>query len=139
MAPNEGDGQENQQAGQPYGDLIEHFAAANVIEKFRALGYEFTRSSRNMVIEDKNRRSLAEVDIFLENGDFVMAMEVKTNLGSADVAEHLHRMDVLRAGADSRGDKRKYLGAVAAAIAGRGSGNRRLPAVSMCWNSRATM
>jgi hypothetical protein len=102
------------------GDLIEHFAAANVIEKFRALGYEFTRSSRNITIEDKNRRSLAEVDIFLEDGEFVMAVEVKTNLVPVDVTEHLHRMDVLRTDADRRGDKRKYLGAIAAALAGEG-------------------
>ncbi|MDR1785349.1 MAG: hypothetical protein LBR23_02620 [Spirochaetaceae bacterium] len=106
--------------GNRIGDLIEIFAAANVIEKFRALGYEFTRSSRNITIEDKNRRSLAEVDIFLENGDFVMALEVKTNLVGADVTEHLHRMDVLRSDADRRGDKRKFLGAIAAAIAGKG-------------------
>jgi hypothetical protein len=106
--------------GSRIGDLIEHFAAANVIEKFRALGFEFTRSSRNIVIEGKNRRSLAEVDIFLENGDSAMALEVKTNLTAADVTEHLHRMDILRADADSRGDKRKYLGGIAAALAGKG-------------------
>jgi hypothetical protein len=105
--------------GSRIGDLIEHFAAANVIEKFQDLGYEFTRASRNITIEDKNRRSLAEVDIFLENGDSVMAVEVKTNLAAADVTEHLHRMDVLRSDADSRGDKRKYLGAIAAALAGK--------------------
>jgi hypothetical protein len=106
--------------GNRIGDLIELFAAANVIEKFRALGYEFTQASQNMKIQDKNHNDLAEVDIFLENGDFVMALEVKTNLVSADITEHLNRMDVLRTYADSRGDKRKFLGAIAAALAGKG-------------------
>jgi len=100
------------------GDLIEHFAAANVLEKFHALGCTFNQASQNFKIKDKNRQDLAEVDIFLENGDFVMAVEVKTTLTPVDVTEHLRRMEVLRAHADSRGDKRKILGAIAAALAG---------------------
>ncbi|MDR1787412.1 MAG: hypothetical protein LBR16_03055, partial [Treponema sp.] len=40
--------------GNRIGDLIELFAAANVIEKFQAMGFEFTQASQNMKIQDKN-------------------------------------------------------------------------------------
>ncbi|MDR1787477.1 MAG: hypothetical protein LBR16_03395, partial [Treponema sp.] len=40
--------------GNRIGDLIELFAAANVIEKFQALGFEFTQASQNMKIQDKS-------------------------------------------------------------------------------------
>jgi uncharacterized protein (UPF0335 family) len=106
--------------GNRIGDLIQVFTAANILEKFQALGFEVSQLSQNMRIQDQDRHDLAEVDIFLENGDSVIAVEVKTNLVPVDVAEHLHRMDVLRTHANSRGDSRKYLGAIAAAVASEG-------------------
>jgi hypothetical protein len=107
--------------GNRIGDLIEHFAAGNILGKFRDLGFTFNLISRNMIIEDGSRRSLAEVDLYLENGEDIMIVEVKTNLTRYDVDEHLARMDKLRSWADSRGDRRNYLGAIAAAFAGEGA------------------
>jgi hypothetical protein len=57
------------------------------------------------------------VDLLLENGDAVLAVEVKTHLTSADVREHLRRMEKLRVYADGHGDGRKFLGAAAGAVA----------------------
>jgi hypothetical protein len=57
------------------------------------------------------------VDLLLENGDTVLAVEVKTTLTSADVRDHLERMGKLRRYADEHQDRRKLLGAVAGAIA----------------------
>jgi hypothetical protein len=102
--------------GSRIGDLIEHFAASNILEKFRELGYAFTCASRNNDYQDENGRYLAEVDIRLENGKYVMIVEVKTLLSRDDVKEHIKRMEALRKYLSKRGDTREYLGAVAAAL-----------------------
>jgi SPX domain protein involved in polyphosphate accumulation len=46
--------------GNRIGELIEHFAASNLLEKFEELGFEFTVISRNYVIKDK-RKYLAAI------------------------------------------------------------------------------
>ena len=52
----------------------------------------------------------------LENGDIVIAVEVKSKPDQDDVKEHVRRMEILRQVADLRGDNRKYRGAIAGAI-----------------------
>jgi enamine deaminase RidA (YjgF/YER057c/UK114 family) len=98
------------------GDVMEHFMSPKLHEKFEALNFNFNRSSRNHEIKDQNKKRLAEVDVFLENGEYAMAVEVKTRLTSRDVKDHVKRMEILRKVADAHGDKRKYLGAVAGAV-----------------------
>jgi hypothetical protein len=66
------------------------------------------------VYKDLNDNALAEVDVFVENGDYALVVEAKTTPDKSDVEEHEHRMEVLRRYADERGDKRKYIGAIAA-------------------------
>jgi hypothetical protein len=97
------------------GALIEEVYSAQLWEKFDALGYEFTRGSRGMKFREKNRL-LAEVDIFLENGDYAMPVEVKTQLTTGDVDKHLARMVKIREYLDHRNDKRKLVGALAGGI-----------------------
>ena len=55
-------------------------------------------------------------DITLENGDKVMIVEVKSKPTTEDINEHVERMQKLRAWADFRDDKRKFLGAIAGTI-----------------------
>jgi predicted AAA+ superfamily ATPase len=98
------------------GELIEHIVLPNIIEKFNALGYVFTREGPSVDIVTSQGRSLTEVDIMLENGDYVLAVEVKTKPKVEDVQDHVTRMEILRRYADEHQDKRKYLGAVAGAI-----------------------
>jgi hypothetical protein len=57
-----------------------------------------------------------EVDALLENGDKVMAVEIKTKPNTQDIDEHVERMEKLRRYADLHGDKRVYLGAVAGVV-----------------------
>ena len=103
--------------GNRFGELAEHLVTPGIVEKFNDLGYEFTRHSRDTEFKDpKTGRNVAEVDIFLENGDIVIAVEVKTNLRTEDVNNHISRMEVLRRLADARSDSRTYRGAVAGAI-----------------------
>jgi hypothetical protein len=57
-----------------------------------------------------------EIDLFLENGDCAVAVEVKANLKTDDVSDHMNRMEKLRVYADARKDARKFYGAVAGAV-----------------------
>jgi hypothetical protein len=102
--------------GSRIGDLIEHLTASNILEEFQKLNYDFTRISRNTRIRDENNRILAEIDIFLENGSYVMAVEVKSLLTLTDVKDHIKRMETLRRYGDIHKDGRKYVSSVAGAL-----------------------
>jgi enamine deaminase RidA (YjgF/YER057c/UK114 family) len=102
------------QLGSRLGDVVEWLMTPNLHSKFRELGYTFNSTCRNKEFRDEQRRVLAEVDAFLENGIYAMAVEVKTNLGADDIKDHVERMETIRCYADAHGDKRKFLGAVAA-------------------------
>jgi hypothetical protein len=102
------------------GALIEEVYSARLWEKFDALGYEFTRGSRGMKFR-KDGRLLAEVDILLENGDYAMPVEVKTQLTTGDVDKHLARIARIREYLDSRADTRKLVGAIAGGLVPHGA------------------
>ncbi|MDR2745990.1 MAG: hypothetical protein LBB77_00960 [Treponema sp.] len=103
--------------GSRIGDLVEELIVPNILEKFNALGYIFGKVAPNVRYSNSKGLFIAEVDILLENGDTVLAVEVKTNLTNSDVRDHLRRMEKLRRYADEHQDRRKLLGAVAGVIA----------------------
>jgi hypothetical protein len=102
--------------GKKFGSMVEHMVVPNLVEKFNALGFNFTKYGPNIAISDRSKNIAAEVDIFLENGDCAIAVEVKAQLKTNDVKEHVERMKTLRRYADARQDTRKFYGAVAGAI-----------------------
>jgi hypothetical protein len=104
--------------GNRFGEMVEYMVVPNLAAKFRELGFTFERSRQNTIIRDQESRIIAEIDVFLENGDRTMVVETKVKPSSADINDHLERMEKLRRYADSRNDKRKYLGAVAGAVFG---------------------
>jgi hypothetical protein len=96
------------------GKLFEDMFSANVWNKFNAYGYDFTKGSQ---MRFKERGViLAEVDIFLENGEYAMAIEVKSTLTNEWIDDHLERMDKVREYMDEHNDKRVLVGAVGGAI-----------------------
>jgi hypothetical protein len=102
--------------GSPQQDLIKLVVLPNIGEEFYPLGYGFTRIGANVDYSTPQGKSLTEVDIMLENGDYVLAVDVGTKPKVENVREHIKRMEILRRYADEHQDKRKYLGAVAGAI-----------------------
>jgi len=100
--------------GNRFGELAEHLVAPSIKEKFNALHFNFDTVSQNIEIDEG--RSFTEVDILLENGDIVIAVEVKAKPLERDVDDHVSRMEILRRRADARNDKRKFQGAIAGAI-----------------------
>jgi hypothetical protein len=99
-----------------FGELAEHLVAPNIKEKFNALGYHFEGIGGNQKIEDAQGRILAEIDILLENDDFIIAVEVKSKPKNADIDNFAKRLDILRKFKDKHKDKRKIRGAIAGAV-----------------------
>jgi hypothetical protein len=103
--------------GNRFGELVEHLVAPNISEKFNKLGFCFTKTAMDVEIKTPgNPQNNTEVDILLENGDIVVAVEVKSKPNDSDVNDHVQRMEILRRHADDKQDKRRYQGAIAGAV-----------------------
>jgi hypothetical protein len=101
--------------GNKLGSVVEHMIIPDIEKKFNKMGYTFENVSTNLKMKDPSGNTYAEVDIILENGDYVMLIEVKTDLKSEHIKEHIKRMETIRSRGRKWGDK-KLLGAVSAAI-----------------------
>ncbi|MDR2181726.1 MAG: hypothetical protein LBN92_03495 [Treponema sp.] len=101
--------------GNRFGDMIEHMILPNLVAKFGELGFTFTKANRT-AIQDREHKLFMEVDALLENGDRVMAVEIKSKPGIDNIDDHVERMEKLRVYADLHNDKRIYLGAVAGVV-----------------------
>jgi hypothetical protein len=99
-----------------FGEIVEYMVAPNLREKFRDLGLKFHQANPNAVFYDDNNNTLFEVDVFLQNGDKAMLVEVKTALTTDDIKDHIVRLEKMRIYADLHGDKRAFLGAVAGIV-----------------------
>jgi hypothetical protein len=102
--------------GNRFGELAEHLVTPNIVEKFRNLGYAFTKAGPDVEFFSRDGKTLTEVDVWLENGEFALAAEIKAHLREQDVDRHIKRMEILRRYFDERGDTRKLLGAAAGAV-----------------------
>ena len=102
--------------GNRFGEMVEHMVLPNLIAKFKELGFVFTKATSGRVIEDLNRKHLAEVDIVLEDGDKTMIVEVKSKPGVEDIKEHIKRMEKIRINSGTIEKNHKYLGAVAGIV-----------------------
>jgi hypothetical protein len=99
------------------GSLVEHIMTPNLPRKFKQFGFSFERIT---TVKWAAEGSIyAEIDGLLENGAQAMVVEVKTTLREKDIDDHLIRMEKVRAYADDHGDKRQFLGAIAATITSR--------------------
>jgi Holliday junction resolvase-like predicted endonuclease len=99
-----------------FGELAEHLVAPNIKEKFNALGYHFKGIAENQRITNEQEQTIAEIDILLENSDYIVAVEVKSRPKNADIDNFARRLDVLRKYKDETHDKRRIRGAIAGAV-----------------------
>jgi hypothetical protein len=99
-----------------FGEVVEYMIVPSLVAKFRELGFEFTKAHRDTEIVDREHDLILEVDALLENGDKVMAVEIKTKPNIGDIHDHIERMEKLRVYADLHHDKRVYLGAMAGVV-----------------------
>ena len=102
--------------GSRIGDIVENMVGGNIVDKFQNFDYEITQCSRRSVFKNNKLGISGQVDLFLENGEVAILIEVKTTLETADVRQHIERLEKYRRYADAKGDKRRFIGAVAGAV-----------------------
>ena len=98
------------------GEIAEYMVAPKLKEKFNELGMDFQKTHRNSKYSDRQNNIFMEIDVMLENDDMAMLVEIKTNLLSDHLDAHIERLKKMRKFADSHGDKRAFLGAVAGVV-----------------------
>ena len=99
-----------------FGEVVEYMIAPNLQEKFNEFGYDFQEASTRHKVRDKKNDIKFEIDVFLQNGDTAMLVEIKADLTISDINKHIARLEKMRRYADLRGDKRRFLGAVAGIV-----------------------
>jgi len=102
--------------GSRIGEIIENMVGGNIVEQFQALNIAIKSHSRYKTFGTGGINESGEIDVFLENGDLVILMEVKTRLTNGDIREHIERIKKYRR---YGGEKRRILGAVAGAVASK--------------------
>ncbi len=104
--------------GSRIGEIVENMIGGDIVAQFRALGYAVSAYYRNMIFGVAGTNESGEIDLILQDGDIAILIEVKTSLKTADVVEHIERLEKYRRYIDEHGDvdKRRYVGAVAGAV-----------------------
>ncbi|MDR0221600.1 MAG: hypothetical protein LBI54_09385 [Lachnospiraceae bacterium] len=95
-----------------FGRFVESMFTADLCSKFQELGYEFTRQFFNTRYTESGKK-IAEVDATLENGEYILLVEVKTEMRLEFVNYHLERIEKIRQYMDNHNDHRKIIGAIA--------------------------
>jgi len=96
------------------GKWAEALMNAMLWEKFSDLGYDFTQGGPRVIKIGK--RVIAQIDMLLENGDYAMPVEIKSDVRKEDIDEHLERIEKVRAYFDGKGDNRILVGAIAGMV-----------------------
>ena len=99
-----------------FGEVVEYMIAPNLQDKLYDMGLDFQTVSSNFKANDHKNNIHFQVDVFLQNGDTAMLVEIKTKLTISDINEHIKRMEKMRTFADLRSDNRHFLGAVAGVV-----------------------
>jgi hypothetical protein len=99
------------------GELAEHLVAPSIAEKFNALGYHFdSMAEGGKKILDEQGKTRTEIDLLLENGDYSVAVEIKSRPTEKDIEHHERRLEILRQYMDKHHDSRVIRGALAGAM-----------------------
>ena len=104
--------------GSRVGEMVEKLLGeGNLVAQFRELGHKVKSHSRNKVFGEKGTDESGEIDLFLEDGDVAILVEVKTTLKMDDVMDHIERMEKYRRFVDADGPHgKRFIGAVAGTV-----------------------
>ena len=103
--------------GSRIGKIVENMVKGDIVAKFRAFDYEIDDYCEKKKFENNKIGVHGEIDLFLENGDIAILIEIKTTLETKDVRKHIDRLEKFRRYVDAKGvDKRRFIGAVAGAV-----------------------
>ena len=107
---------ENAKLGDRLGELVQAMVEGGIKRIFNNLGYEFDVINPKHNFGNKALNVYGEIDILLENGDFALLVEVKTNLSVDDVKKHKKKLKDFRLVADAKNDKRQFIAAVGGGV-----------------------
>ena len=98
------------------GEIVEYIVSPHLENKFKRFGIDLDTIIMEHTLEEPGKGIIAEIDVFLSNGEYAVAVEAKSKPNTKDVDEHVKRMKKLRGYADRHNDKRKYIGAIAGMV-----------------------
>jgi hypothetical protein len=102
-----------------FGELAEHLVAPGIVSRFNEMGYHFDSSARQRMelLDESGDNILTEIDLLLENGECLMAVEIKAGPAEKDIAHHIRRLEILRKWRERRQERpKRILGAIAGAV-----------------------
>jgi methyl-accepting chemotaxis protein len=103
--------------GNRFGDVEEYLVAPGIAEKFNELNYHFSEAARNIKIYGEDKQKLAEIDIMLENDNFILCVEVKVSPDEKDLRKHINRLKIVqRYFKNRRPIEKKIIGAIAGTV-----------------------
>jgi hypothetical protein len=102
-----------------FGESAEHPVVPGIAKRFNELGYLFDSvTPGGHKILDEKGKTKTQIDILLENGGCIIAVEVKARPALGDMEHHVRRLEILRENRRKRRDERKIRGAIAGAVFG---------------------
>jgi len=103
-----------------FGELAEHLVGPGILKRLAEMGLHYGNfAKRRKKLRDADGTLLAEYDIYLENADSIMAIEIKArpDVNRGHVREHIKRLQILREYRNSAGKRNKrIMGAIAGAV-----------------------
>jgi len=99
--------------GHSIGHIVELVLIPGIKKKMNECGHDFDTLAPRKLYYRKDGNIFTEIDLFLENGEEVMAVEVKTQLSVSAVEHHLRRLQLLRKHESEKLNDKTILAAVA--------------------------
>ena len=99
-----------------FGALAEHLVAPGITKRFNDQGFHFDTIAPGgiKITNEKGDKILAEIDLLLENSEYIIAVEVKSRVNEKDIEHHIKRLDILKENRERKQEKpKKILGAIA--------------------------
>jgi len=97
------------------GEIVELIVLPGLQDRMNDRGHNFTKSSPRVKYR-KDGKDLAEIDLLLENGDEVMAVEAKARFKPGEMKNFVKKLELLRKEEKITGTTGKTIYAAAAAI-----------------------
>ena len=104
-----------------FGEIAEHLVAPGIVKRFNERGFHFDSIAPGglKILNEDRSKVKAQIDLILENGENIIAIEVKTRVLEKDIEHHIRRLEILKENREKKQEKpKKIWGAVAGAIFG---------------------
>ncbi|MDR2632523.1 MAG: hypothetical protein LBC51_02740 [Treponema sp.] len=101
------------------GEVAQCFFGSELWKHFEGFEYEFQQLYPYLPLFDEHNKPLGDIDITLLNGEYAMAIEVKTHLKKKNVEYHAKRMEQIQQYPPAQYQGRKALAGLAALMVDR--------------------